>query len=164
MVFYYIWFYFLLLTCCAVAQHYAFETDPRWCVCPNWLVFAFCKQSRFNYSFSNWETFRWFFSFLLQCCSEYPYMFPFVSKNKCRSTSSTLLDIANLLSKVVLIYAPTIRYKISHCSTSLPTLGVARLFNACQSDRCEMILRYSFNLYLLDFWWGREFWGMDLQV
>lgn len=104
----------------------------------------FYKRAQFNYSFSNWRTFRWFF-YYEPCCNEYPWICLFVSKNKPRSASPALLDIANLLSKisqVVLIYTPTIRYKISHCSTSLPTFGVARLFNVCQSDRCEMISHY----------------------
>lgn len=85
------------------------------------------------------------------CCSEYPWICFFVSKNKSRSASPTLLDVANVLSKVVLIYTPTIRYKISHCSTSLPTFGVARLFHVCQSDSCEVVSHYGFNLYLLGF-------------
>ena len=87
------------------------------------------------------------FFYYKRCCSEYPWMYLFVSKNKSRSASPTLLDIANLPSKVVLIYTPTIRYKISHCLTSLPTFGVARFFNVCQSDWCEVISHYGFNLY-----------------
>lgn len=91
------------------------------------------------------------FFYYKRCCSEYPWICFFVSENKSRSASPALLDIANLLSKVVLIYSSTIRYKISHCLTSLPRFGIARLFNVCQSDWYEVISHYGFNLYLLDF-------------
>ena len=64
----------------------------------------------------------------------------FVSKNKCRSASSALLDVANLLSEVVLIYTPTIRYKIFLIAQHLCQHLVVSVFNVCQSDWCEMAL------------------------
>lgn len=108
------------------------------------------KQSQLNFAFFD-EGHLVVFSFsVMDNASMNIYIYIFLSKNVCRSIFLTLLDIASLPSKIVLNYTPTISYNIPHCSTSVPTLGVARLFNVCQSDCCEMISYYSFNLCLFD--------------
>lgn len=100
------------------------------------LFWPFYKQSQFNFTFSSW----WgFFSLLLQTVlPQISLQNLFVAKNKYRSASPALLDAANLLSKVVLIYNPTIRDKISVIAQHLCQHLVLSVFNVCQSDWCEM--------------------------
>ena len=67
-------------------------------------------------------------------------------------TSSAVVDNARLFSKAaILVYTPPSSpevYETSHYYTSLPILGIIKLFNSCQSGGCVVLSLCAFSLHL----------------